>query len=245
MQDAIESLESFTDLKLPVIKFGKEGFGLVDGDPAVESFQGVLLFTKESNVYYEKAYKAGQNLIPDCASSDGIKPNTPNPKHPTCKGCPMNQFGSSKVGDGKACKNTRPMFFLLGGSIMPRVLRVPPSSLVYVRNYVQRVAMDFGKYWGVITRVTIWKKEESQEYNNIKFTFAGTLPKTCQRDATGEIITQLGNKEVDALRAQWLQFMKVGNFGIDEPTNDTAASPYPDTPPEAADSGQPGAEPQF
>lgn len=229
LQDALESLQSFgaDGMKLDTIKFGADGFTLVDGEPAVDKFEGIMVFTKQSNVFYEKPFKAGQNLPPDCASSDGIRPDSGEKKqHTDCATCPMNQFGSSTTGDGKRCKNTRPTFFLVGAGVIPRVLRVPPTSLKNIKKYALNVATNFGSLWAVKTEVSIYKEEAGQTYNNIRFKVAGRVVAETKSDQDG-FITDLGRKDVDLIRGGWMQLMKEGNFGIDEHTANPVVTTVP------------------
>lgn len=215
LADAFESLESFEGIGLSTLRFTNEGFHIVDGEPPVDSFEGILIYTKESNVFYEKTYKPGQNLPPDCASPDGKVPTSgENIQAKECKTCPQNQFGSSRTGDGKACKNTRPTFFLVGGGVIPQVLRVPPTSLKYIRKYIMNVATNYGSYFAVKTRVSIFKEEEGQTYSNIKFQVAGPVKQ--ETTITDGFITDLGKADVRAIRAGWMPLMQAGTFGIDE-----------------------------
>lgn len=237
-----EALESFDNLRLPVIKFGKEGFQFLEGEEPQEEFSGVMIFTKKSNVYYEKSFKAGQNLPPDCFSTDGVTPDDSleSPKASKCADCPMNQFGSSPTGEGKACKNTRPTFFLVGGSLLPMALRIPPTSLKNIQKYVMSVASRYGSYYAVRTKVMTYKEQQEQEYLHIKFAVDGRVPAEIVRDEDGEIV-QLGRNEIKGIRAQTLELMKSGNFGIDEQSAEEPAQ-HPEPPPPDASTGS---SPQF
>jgi len=219
MAEAKETLESFSDLKLPKIGF-KDGFTLAEGEEPRESFTGIIVFTKETNVYYKGRYKAGQTEQPDCFSPDGRKPSTPKPQHPDCKTCPHNQFGSAKDSDGKACKNTRPVYFLVEGGIIPKVLRIPPTSLGAVKQYMLNVAADFGSYMAVKTKVSIYKKADDQTHWNMKFEPAG---KVSEQEKT----------DVKAIRETWLNLMKEQAF-VDIAEDITAPPPPADSPEQAA-----------
>lgn len=206
IQEAVETLSQFDDMKLPVIRMTDDGFELYEGMEPVESFTGILIATKRANVYFEGRYKPGTKTPPRCSSPDGITPDTLNPISPTCKECPMNQFGSD--GEAKPCKNTRPMFILVdnpdseGLPIIPKVLRISPTSLKAAQTYGVNLAADFGALYSVRTRFLIWKKEESQKYFNIKFGVAGKV--TPQEKANAKAITD-----------QWMNYIRVGQFGLD------------------------------
>jgi hypothetical protein len=214
LTEAREALETFDqdELQLPVIRFTNDGFEMSEGDEPVESFTGTILFTKSSNVYFKGRYKAGQTQLPDCASSDGVRPDPDikEPVHTNCKDCPYNQFGSADDdpdSNGKKCKNTRPVFVLVENAegetgIMPRVLRVPPTSLPNVKKYLMNVASDYGYPFSIKTKFSVYKKDETQQHLNIKFKMFGKLDPQKKVDA----------KEILAL---WKPLMVSGMFGAD------------------------------
>jgi hypothetical protein len=212
LNEALEALSSFNGISLPLIRF-KEGFTLIEGEDEVESFEGVMIFTKESNVYYKGRYDSRKISRPDCFSPDGKKPVGDNPQAPTCAECQWNKFGSAQSGDGKACKNTRPVFVLVksanaeeggfGFGVIPKVLRIPPTSLVAVRNFVVAVAADFGSYYAVRTRFEVYQRSEGQTHYNIKLSVAGRL----SSEEKASIL---------AIRNGWMPQMTQGNFGFDE-----------------------------
>lgn len=211
LQEARESLDSFTDLKLPLIRF-KEGFTFAEGEDPVEEFEGVILYTKETNVYYANRYKPGSAVPPDCFSPDGRVPSVANPQSPDCKSCKHNQFGSSREGEGKACKNTRPVYILTDGAVIPRVLRIPPTSIGLVKQYILKLATDYGSYMGVKTKFSAYKKTESQTHYNIQLSFAGKL------NAQEKV-------NVAFIREGWLQLMKEQQFHAPDMDGDAAAGP--------------------
>jgi len=205
--EAREALESFQGITLPIVRF-KEDFELVEGEDHVDDFDGVMLYTKESNVFYQDRFKMGSRQMPTCFSPDGKTPSVAMPQSPTCATCPHNQFGSAKEGEGKACKNTRPVFIairLTDGSfgVIPKVLRVPPTSLTLIKNYVVATAADFGSYYGVVTKFRAYKRSDDQTHYNIGFNVA-------------ERLTAQDKADVAYLRSVWLPVMSSGNFGVEE-----------------------------
>lgn len=209
LEEAQEALETFgeDDMKLPKIVL-KDGFKMAEGEEPILQFDGTIVYTKQANAYYEKTYKAGNTNPPDCFSPDGKMPDASidKPKHSNCKDCPLNKFGSdTKGGDGKACKNTRPTFILVDNdegeqAIMPKVLRVPPTSLKNIREYIFNLASSSGSYFNVKTRFKAVKKDD---YYIVQFQNLGKIDAQQKAD-------------VKAVRNLWLAYMKEGNFGIDE-----------------------------
>lgn len=221
VNEMMETLGTFHNIQLPLVRF-KEGFTLAEGEDEVEDFEAVIVYTKESNVYYKGRYKAGSKEQPDCFSPDGRVPISNDPTKPvqaaTCAVCPHNVFGSGTDGNGKACKNTRPVFLLPKNtegefSVVPKVLRVPPTSLGIIKQFMLGVAADYGSYSSVRTKLSLFKKSEDQAYYNIRFSVAGRLTKEEKAD-------------VAFIRQGWLKQMQQGNFGVDEDEiNVTATAP--------------------
>ena len=91
-----------------------------------------------AKVFYKGAYESGSADAPDCASSDGIYPDTDNavPQSDMCQTCPQNAWGSGKKADGtlsegKACRDTKILYVTAPGKIKGMLfqLRVPVMSL--------------------------------------------------------------------------------------------------------------------
>jgi hypothetical protein len=211
MNEAKEALKDFTDLKLPVIRF-QNGFILEEGNEAQEEFEGVILYTKQTNVFYKSRYKAGSHTPPDCTSANGRTPDATvrEKQSESCEICPKNQFGSAADGVGKACRNTRPVFILLFEEMIPRILRVPPTSLKMVKDYALNTTVQFGSYTNVLTKFGLSKKNDGQTYFNIKFSkLRGLSP---EEKANTKLI-----------KDTWINVMKDTNTGDDDLIGETEA----------------------
>lgn len=118
-----------------------------------------------AKTYYAGAYVSGNTEAPDCASTDGIRPDAgvADPQAATCATCPMNQFGSrvTEAGKkGKACQDNKRLAVVPADDIEnaifggPMLLRIPPSSfqsflalepvLVKHRRPLHTVVLDIG-----------------------------------------------------------------------------------------------------
>lgn len=201
--EAQESLETLDSVKFPIIRFKDGKFTLNEGEEPVDSFEGVIVYTKQSNVYYKGKYNASQVAQPDCFSPDGKTPTVENPIHPECGTCPLNQYKSARDGEGKACKNTRPLFIIVGDSIIPRQLRAPPTSLRIVENYIMGMTADHSSYSNVVTKFSAFKKDASQGYHNLK------LQKAKPADGQEKVDTR-------AMKDLWLAKMKAMEVQADE-----------------------------
>lgn len=119
------------DAPLPQIKILRETpmFELPDGTP-VKELVGHILYWHNANQYYAKAFGEGEQLPPDCFSSNGVAPDGGEAMQDcTCKDCPFNQYGSAPDGKGKACSNTIRLYVLLDGDVIPVLIKASPSSL--------------------------------------------------------------------------------------------------------------------
>lgn len=122
--------------------------------------------SNHSKTYYAKAYKDGDEEVPDCWSTNGLAPDAaaPNKQNPTCKDCKWNAFGSrtnvATGAKGKACADYRRMAVvpykdlrntIMGGS--PMLLRVPPASLGAVGEFSDLLKANSVPYYAIAIRV--------------------------------------------------------------------------------------------
>lgn len=104
--------------------------------------------------YYEGAYDSNNVTSPDCWGISLGKtvetPNAQNPVHDNCAECPLNKWGSAKVGKGKACKERKRLALIPADAVKgggEGVLRaevalahIPVTSVKNWDNYVLRLA---------------------------------------------------------------------------------------------------------
>jgi hypothetical protein len=119
-----------------------------------------------SKVFYIGSYTEGSAAPPDCASTDGVKPDpgVPQQQNPICGTCRHNAWGSAVSGKGKACQDHKKIAVLLmpyltkklfdGQPILePVYLKVPPDSLKNWKAYGETL-QHRGAHWAsVITRI--------------------------------------------------------------------------------------------
>lgn len=124
-------------------------FELPTGD-LVDDIEGVIIDFVYRNEYYLGNFNrksiqppACFALSPDAAS---LKPSASSPMKQSgdgCATCQQNQFGSSTVGDGKACKNTVYMAVLPLDATADTpiwVLKTSPTAVKHFNSYVSKVA---------------------------------------------------------------------------------------------------------
>lgn len=224
--EAMEALEDLEDdMRLPIIKLTNDGFEMTKGGEPIEEFTGIVIYSKRSNVYYAKKFDAANVEAPDCMSSNGKVPDPQTDEakkniSDKCKTCPKNQFGSDRAGGkGKDCKNTRPMFILVdivggeGMTVIPMVLRIPPTSLPAANEFIINGAREMGSLYSFRTKFKIYKKDEAQAYYNISFS------------AISSKFNDQDKVDVQHIRKQWMPFMSQGMFGIDVDALEPEAAP--------------------
>lgn len=112
--------------------------GKVAEDPA-KYIEAIVIERRAQRAYWPEEMGKG-NRAPDCRSIDGRVGDGDNGngkgKH-DCAKCAKAQFGSSRKGAGKACREVR-VFFLIAkdvDGIFPSVLMIPPASLGNLSRY--------------------------------------------------------------------------------------------------------------
>lgn len=129
----------------------------------------IVVASSTENCYYDKPYDPDNIHSPSCFAqsleSTGLVPheNVPEPMSAECDDCPMNQFGSAKVGKGKACKNYRKLMMLranVQAEDVPKAemvyLKVSPTSIRNWKKYAQQLVASSGlPPWAVRTRIKV------------------------------------------------------------------------------------------
>lgn len=145
------------------VKFDNKTFKLPDGSTASE-IDVVIVDFVYFNSYYESAYDS-KNIVPPACFAIHPEPkqmapsaNSPEAQHETCSGCWANEFGSAKVGAGKACGNRVHI------AVLPRdaksetpfwILDISPTAIKGFSSYINSVLNVFKRPpYGVVTKVS-------------------------------------------------------------------------------------------
>ena len=126
------------------------------GDEEVQDLTGIIVAYRDVKTFWAESFEqTGGNTPPDCFSNDLVL-GIGDPGGP-CKGCPNNQFGSAREGQGagKACRDLRLLFLLREKSFLPLVVTVPPGSLKPVKQYFVRLAGEALPYYTVVTSLKL------------------------------------------------------------------------------------------
>lgn len=138
----------------------------LDGEEDVKELTGVVVHWQNRRGYWSQSIEeTGGGTPPDCSSEDGIHGiGTPGGE---CAKCPLAEFGSGKNG-GQACKQNILLFLLTEGDVLPKVVKVPPTSISGIRKYFIRLAGKGIRYYGVQTTLTLVKEKNDSGINYAK-----------------------------------------------------------------------------
>lgn len=149
---------------------GNYSIVLPDGSEG-EEIEVVIVDFCSNYAYFDQPYDPDTPMPPACFAISfdqktlSPSPNSPDPQADSCATCPMNQFGSSLVGKGKACKNTLQL------AIMPVAyddtdpplwtVSIPPTGIKHFNAYAVRLASRYRTVpIGVVTKISL-KREVS------------------------------------------------------------------------------------
>lgn len=144
----------------------------LEGTDSVKALDGVIVGWRSPRFFYHLSIdETGGGQAPDCASDDGVigvgefqAGSEGNPSG-QCATCPKNEWGSAldSKGEptrGKACRETRQLFMLLPGSVLPISVTVPPTSIKPMKQYLLRLASNSVPYYGAVTRLELEPQQD-------------------------------------------------------------------------------------
>ncbi len=192
LMDATAGDEPLSANDLPLVKMPASGSQIwevpsADGIEPVKEISGILLHHQSTRSYWIETVEDGgdSNSPPDCASDDGNTgvPNTTDKVAygGACEECPMSQWGSSanpKSPNGNACKQMKNVFLLQEGKVLPLLVRIPPSSLRTLRQYLILLASEDKRPWDVVTTLSLEKAQNAtgQVYSHLVVSASALKP---------------------------------------------------------------------
>jgi len=180
-EDVMEEMDglqfNFTNVKVP--SGGGMAFELPgddDDEPdIVKELEGVIVHHHPINVYFAAAYD-GEKQPPDCVSMDG-KFGTGEPGG-ECANCELNQWGTGRDGEGKACSNRRRVYLLRRDEMFPLLISLPPTSLKNFSDLISRKILQKSRRSNQVVVTAKLKKVTSGsgiEYSQIGWAVTGQL----------------------------------------------------------------------
>lgn len=160
------------------INIGQDkSFTLPDGTKTREPLQLVVVDFVAANNWYEGAYvKDGNNTVACFAIHENPKQlvpsdNSPSKQSDDCASCPLNVYGSSPTGAGKACNNNRLLAVLppdADESTPIWLLKVSPTAIREFDGFVASVKRTFDlPPIGVVVTVDF---NDKKDYASLIFT---------------------------------------------------------------------------
>lgn len=157
--------------------------------------------------YYAKAFSddQGENVAPDCKSSDGEKPDADSktPQCKTCAACKHNVFGTALKNDGSAaggkrCQDVKRLAVASPSHLEePMLLQVPPGSLkaltIYTKELKSRGVVDPA---AAVTRVSF---DMDQASPMLQFKLVGYLDEATYAAAEKQYDTDVVQQIVGAI----------------------------------------------
>lgn len=220
MEQIRENIAAVVEFRIPRIRASSEGLSFSEDEAPVKTMQGVLIYAKKTQAYYEKNYQPGSNTPPDCYSFDSKvpAPDVQKPMSTTCGTCKMNEWGSNNMKSGKACRMLRPLYFLEvikeGSKQMlapiPQMILVTPTSLKLFDLYLTNLTQKLKHFRAVETKIEFKKKNPKDTYGLLHFSAVQTLPEELKQDAAG-------------LFEMWLPVMDTQV--VEQPAEETEAAP--------------------
>jgi len=172
----------------------------IDGIEHSDHVDGVIaLDFVQRALWLDSIEDGGSGNPPDCSSDDGeVGVGGDRYKGSRCADCPYNDFGTAKGGRGKACKEIRQVV-LIGDSVIPRIVTVPPTSLAGLKKYKLRLAGAPLKYFAVVTRIKLKSATNKAGVKYSEMTFE-TL-----KDDDGKAV-RLSSEQIERVKAYRQEF---------------------------------------
>lgn len=154
----------FTLYSLDVIKvpggggtvFSVPDFEAESGERNAEYIEGVILHIMDTRGYWPKEEGEEDSLgsPPACMSFDTVTGH--GEPGGSCANCPSAVFGSGK-NNSQACKHNRLIFIATENSVLPTIIKVPPTSLKASKDYMFSLVKRNVRRTGIITRISLKK----------------------------------------------------------------------------------------
>jgi hypothetical protein len=172
-------------------------------ETALPGFEAVIVAWKDQKAFWKRSLSedGAKKGPPDCYSPD-MKKGIGDPGV-VCATCRFNKFGTAKggTGRGKACKDTRQIFFMRPASLLPELLVVPPTSLQAVKSFMLKLASRGIPFWQCVVKFKLVKDKnaESVEYSKVDLSLVAVLddlPKAAAQKYSHVVRQMLGVRTI-------------------------------------------------
>ena len=132
----------------------------LDGEETLARIDGVIVYARDTRVYYKTAFgKSASKQPPDCSSADGLTGN--GKPGGDCSRCALAEFGSAEEGAGQACKQVKQVFILRDDLLLPEVVSLPPTSLKGARQFFLKLTTQGIPYYHAVIGLELEKAQNS------------------------------------------------------------------------------------
>lgn len=197
-QDAMEAITEnigeikITDLtKVTVPTGGGLAFNIEtpEGPDSVKILTGIIILAPRGKVYFDKSMDEAPHSPPLCYSNDasigtGDPFGTGTIGQHNCAVCPKNAFGTATLrsgqteAKGKACKDTRPIYLLEPGNVLPTIVQVPPTSLKHFNKHMSRLSTLGLVYYSVVVEIGLAVEDiPAPKHSVLTFKLTENIPK--------------------------------------------------------------------
>ena len=173
------------------------------------TLDAVVLASVYRNTFYAGRFDPKNIVNPNCfalgVDDKAMSPheNVSHPEHPTCKGCPRNDWGTDlNGGQGKACKQTRRLVLTPVAALASvdavksaelALLDIPVTSVKYYSSYVNVLAASLNlPPYAAVVNISLLPDPKTQ----IKLAFTPVRPVD-----NVDVLRALKARQDDALRA--------------------------------------------
>jgi hypothetical protein len=175
------------------ISYSANKYTMPDGTET-QSFVGVVVATKHANIHYPGEFDRRNFQPPDCiavlAGNDDVKcvdlhphEKVLKPHHANCANCPKFQFGSAKVGKGKAChEHTLLAVYIPAFGDALHLLEQKKRNSTVVDQYLKNLTNRVGHPMAVMTKFTVGEDDDwVQTFGSADITNPDLLPSLANR----------------------------------------------------------------
>lgn len=138
------------------------------------------------NEYYQTAYNRKELVAPTCFAVNpdqiALTPTKNSPKMQVaegalCSSCQWDKYGSSPLGEGKACKNTVFMAVMQADATLDSplfVVKTSPTGIRYVNQHVAKIGRQVNlPVWAVVSKMFF---DPNTSYPSLRFDIVGPNP---------------------------------------------------------------------
>jgi len=153
---------------------------------SLKEIEGIIVFIKPGRLKWNDPDALGE--MPDCRSDDCIT-GYGDPGG-NCLKCEFAQFGSDpKGGRGQWCKEIRLVFVLGEDSLLPKIIKFPPTSLRSLIQYLAKLTSIMKRRSAVITKFALQKDTNPAGivYSKIVISYKCDIPTDTQKTITAYI----------------------------------------------------------